>query len=501
MRVIKFFFKLILVLLLIVLSLWGVLLFMFIDGRDPSLIDVKYANLVAAEEFSADMTNTLENPDEDKYYFGLDEMEANSLFYPMVVGKKFSVLKIKGLRIRYLEQGKIRVEMPIKVLLFKSVLRSTFTIVDSGDYLTVQMSDMSVGKLKLKEKFFGKVRSKLKKVFNRTVGNDALSLDLSNMSATIKYSTIFDLLDKNSDSTDYVSLISFLGDFCLNNDLITLNLGNDGKYGFTLDTTNLGYNEASDGDSYEIDYDSVVAKSQALSGHGLSYKNSSAVFGYYTLGYGAISYSDKLKVEELNLDTSETGVKQPEKISIKDVLYAQRPNDIAQALINGTVPFVLSESQLNKTTFAQDFVGMGYAFTDGEKVAYISIESFTIDIKEDNFSLLLVINLNGKRLSFKTDFSCPATDDGTLRASLVSGRMGNKTFSSKYVTKFKSCLSKLVNGLGEWLSATDDGTLVIKLDEAVKSSNGIKELSQHVTVFNAKQTRAMEEKFQIDYTF
>ena len=325
------------------------------------------------------------------------------------------------------------------------------------------IDNLKVGKLNFK-------KSNVVPLIKKYVNSESLihKLDLSGikLSANLETLTIsLDLLDikgklLNSikESKEYGLYETLLGIIFRIDTLINL-CDNSDNLGIDIDLASFCYDDEVDAEiPYKIDFDLVNAKIETLLNNKVIDEIlSSDVATFITMGNRV---EDQIKENIKNIDLSSIGIENKETYlgiivyddkTIEDSFVEQIPNLEDFGSFNG---FKLEEKDWNNLFIQSNSVGQIYSFVREEndllKSSYIGIESMYIDIKNNSYTLYLLISINGKSLVISLDMLAPSSEGLNIISSIDSINLGSNSLKDEEIIKILDFLSIVIED--EWIN-------------------------------------------------
>ncbi len=479
------YMKLLKILLIIIASVIGLVLVAAIalaiavhDTTDNTIPAVREADADLETVIHREAVESLDNaPEKDDITLLLDEYAMNEVLYAVTQELDIPMVEMRGAYAAYGEDGALSVEIPIRAAgIFQTCIKGTLKVTYEENVLTATVEQAKVGKFSCTS---GIIRTFVLNSSNQKKFQKALSdadikgtLDLRNLSVSMTADELSDTVTALTKDDPNTLLYALLCDLCLKSpDMLEFSFGENRLYGVTLHASRLAYDSATDGAlSYPLDLDSARASTLALSENGLTRKNVSSVFHYYTSGYETLGDEDKAKVDALGLTDNGKGVRNVSELTMAQVLLNQS-GGLAASILNHAVTFTVTEHQMNTIFAGLDVIGTGVAFYSDSKVAYLALED--IDIALGNYALdvTVVLNLNGKRICGHVSTDCPDTNRMALDAQITELRLGSEVMNEKRTSLFLQYLDTVLESQN-WISANaETSTLTLDLGAALEGQS------------------------------
>lgn len=439
------------------------------DSADNTIVSVRENNLSTKEVLSREMCISLDSVSSDSdFVFMLDELDMNELLFSFVEPLNKSGVYVSGAYFEYRDSDKLHLEVNGKVGFFSSRLQGTLKVEFVEKNLVFKLIDASLGNLEVINNFIVKSLIRSLKIPNEDSLN--CSIDLDNLTISFSENNVLSIIDSfvNSDSKYLYNLLVHIA--FSNDGIVDFCFGENGKLGFVLHSTNLvneGYV------SYGLNLDSADIKALSLYKESkANLDNLSSVFNYYVLGYDSLSSYDKAIVDELNLSDKENGVKDFTKVKFNDII-ASKIEGISSNKID-----LLTEDDFNLIFASLDMIGTSFAFSDSNKISYISIESLTSDISNNKLVFHLAINLNGFRTYLSVDFIQKSSHDLSMTLGVESIRFGNISLDDNSKNYFIRYLSMVLEN-EDWISFDNNDDLLLNFSF---NSSGLKDVEKTLSL-------------------
>ncbi|MBP5243017.1 MAG: hypothetical protein J6Z36_04935 [Clostridia bacterium] len=463
------------------------------DDSDRTPECVREANLSVEQVVNRAVTQGL-TAETEEIAIQFNEQEMNELLYAVVTEIDLDAVELKGAYVAYTDSG-MEVEIPLSAFGMNTCLKGVLKAEYKDQTFSLQLVNGKVGNFEVTSPVIKSAISllNLSKQVETAIAESGLpfNVNLDTMSVSITADAAVNVLVDAAEDEATGELISLLGELCFKEGLTDFNFGGNGEYGVILGADRLQYDQATDGEishPLQATFTAAAERTEGKLSETVTVENVAAVFNYNVLGYNGLGDEDKAKIDALGYDKTYRGLKPDQTpTTVMDIMLGQRS---AISPISG-VTFTLTDTQLENVLYTMDFLGMGSAFTDGEKVAYIAVESLGMEITDDALTVTLVLNAHGRRLSLVLDATCPPTDNTALQTTVTGVRLGGTQLQQKYI---KSAIAYLDEALEEeeWIYATEGVERGLTLDLG-KVVDGSTELSAALQVFGESNIAMKEE--------
>lgn len=475
------------------------------DTTDHTIPAVKEADLDTETILHREMVTSLDNAGEkDDIALLLDEYAINELLYSIVSRAQIAMVDPVGAYAVCAENGALQVEIPLKLAgIVPTCVKASVKLSYTDQVLCVKVENASVGRLGGTS---GVVRALVLNGGNEKRWQKALreagiccALDLGDLALTMTSAEISETVGNLTKEDPNRLLYVLLSDLCLNSpDMLEFSFGENQRYGITVHADVLSYDPVTDGEiSFPLDLGSAAGSTEALIGSGLTVKNVSPVFHYYTSGYNALRDAEKEAVDALGLSKDNgMGVRTFSPLTIATVL-ADQASDPAASLSNLAPTLIVTERQLNTIFAGLNVIGAGTAFCHGGKIAYISLESIDVTLDDQALRTLAVLNVNGKRLCGYVGTTCPDSERMALDAQINELRLGKKVINEMQTSLFLQYMDSALAS-ENWIRA-DAGTrtLTLDLDAVLRDMNEYSALLQRRSRISMQCRRASQGELQL----
>ena len=453
------------------------------DSTDNTSAEIKGSDITIERFIHREAVKALSAEGDDVNVL-LDERAMNELLYAVVKGLKVPMVDVIGANVKYAENGALAVEIPLKAAGFvPTCIKARVRITYVDRVLSVTIESASVGNFDCTSFFIRTffLNSANGKNWQKELDKAGIkcTLDIDKLTVKMTSAEIIETISKFTENDPNSLLYTLVTDLALNSEqMLGFSFGEDGYYGVRLHSARIKYDQTTDGEiDYPLDLDSASASTAALSDNGLKEKNVSAVFHYYVSGYESLSDGEKKLVDELGLSKTETGVRTVAPSTMADVVASQSASFEA-TLINHDVTVTVTESQMNAILACLDVIGMGTAFVSENKVAYVTLEAVNVELFDNNMKLVVIVNLNGRRLCGYLDADCPESDRLSVAADVNVLRLGKEVMNEFRLKTFLKYLDLLLKK-EEWIyTVPEDGTVYLDMQSTIENSN------RYVTVFS-----------------
>ena len=210
----------------------------------------------------------------------------------------------------------------------------------------------------------------------------------------------------------------------------------DYVFGFSLDLSQLTYNELEDGPMpIGLDFSDIQSKLKTLlDGEIITQDQIELTNRFLLYGYQALSFEEQSTIDTLDFTAIGIASKMayvpliPESTFDITTLFTDQLNQGLMNLNQGEMRIELDASDINELLYSFGLVGMGKAFyyTQGleSRLLYTGVEGVWVSIGEDEIRFHFVYYLSGLRLSLFTSFVNTSTDPLIIEAQLDQLRLG-----------------------------------------------------------------------------
>ena len=465
----KFFKVIIIIFCLLLASVLGVGIYVFASVYDSTnntpheIVENDYSmNYIMNREIFHAVKEVNKN---DSLDLVVNDYVINEVMYTFVKEINISSVEIKGVYCHYNDDNTYTFELPVNAFGINSVVRGKISLNGDKEWVNLVIHNIKLGSFSLTSSFLkGLV---IDKIDTSSIENSLRKqnieskIDLNNMVISISSDSIIDLAKKQIDEQSAGLFNVFLKTAIERGDLIKVLGGDDNQMGVKINTSLFNYEEVRDGSIYyPLDLESV--KELTLSNEHYDASKASVLFNYYACGYDALIDEEKQQIDEMNLDKNYKGIKNPDSLSMADVIKEQSSIDqLAGILLNKSYSLEVSESQFNQLFSTLPMIGSSLVYTFEDDLVYLSVESVDMKIKENYFNIYVVVSLNGKRFVIDAGIESSSKNDSLVVGSLKTLRIGS-------VKVDESCLGDVMKYLKDmitqnWLSV-DENNLTITID-------------------------------------
>lgn len=389
----------------------------------------------------------------------------NEVMYTFVKEINISSVDIKGVYCHYNDNNSYTFEIPVSTYGINSVVRGNISINGDKEWVNLVINSVKLGKFSLTSSFLkGLVIDKIdtSSIENSLKKQDIDSkIDLTNMTISIRSDSLINLAKKQIDEQSAGLFNVFLKTAMERGDLIKVLDGKNNQMGVKINTSLFNYDDTRDGDIYyPLDLEKV--KELTLSNENYDASKAAVLFNYYACGYDVLLDEEKQIIDEMNLDKNYKGVKNPDSLTMLEVIKEQSSIDqLAGILLNKKYSLEIRETQFNQLFSTLPMIGSSIVYTFEDDLVYLSVESVDMKIKENFFNIYVVVSLNGKRFVIDAGFESSSNNDSLVVGTLHTLRIGS-------VKVDESCLEDVMVYLKDmitqnWLSV-DPNNLKITID-------------------------------------
>lgn len=477
----KWLFKIIgLILVVALVGTVGLVIYVgvsVIDNTNNTITSVKDNNYSTDYLLSRELCLALdETKTNNEVSFILDELDMNEMLYSFVAPLNEVANVFSGAYFEYRDDKKLHLELNVDVGVVQTRLQGTLSIEIKDKNIVFSLNDASIGSLEILNNFIAK------SIINSLTIEESLNelditckIDKENLSISFSEDDINNLLKLSLKDDGNFYLYSLIVHLALNNEgLINFFFGEDEKIGFILHTDNLVNSDSQRNGTIEYSLDELENadnKTLIQLDEGVAtLQNISSIMNYYVLGYDALNEFDKVNIDETSLAKDEKGIKTVNTLTMVDAVLNKEPQkDDILNLLDPRFNITLDEHVFNQVFASMNIIGTSFAFTDQEKISYITIESLTADIIENNLILHLCINFNGKRVYLNFDFDLVSGESLKMNLKVNSLEFGNYVLDDKAAELLLKYLDFVMSD-ETWFNVTENG-LLLDFNEIISSGN------------------------------
>lgn len=465
MKLIKFLFKFILFILILICVILGIVIYQVYDNslnepdylKNLETVEIKGNELVSKGIKDSETTNAINLTFEEK------EMNILLKTLSLDLNKKLksSDITIEAMYLDVKDSHDITFISYFDIKGFKTSLKGDFILELKDEVFVMTIDNFTIGKMSFEKNTVSSILTKLasEEDLKSTLEFSGITVntDLSKFEISFNLLDLKELISYSKEDTEdlYHTLMDIF--FRVEN-LITLSDIED-NVGIKIDLTSFSYDESKDTPlPYELDLDSINDKVELLLNNNIfEPEGVNNVATYLVKGY--VNSTEDVKNYIANLDLSSIGIENNElylgiipydPAPIENIFVEQIPELELSYMeeINNFEGFKLDEAGWNNFFAKTNAVGQVYSFVREEenvyKTSYIAIESMYIDIKNDHFALYLVTSINGKRITINFEMDSEATSGLRISSEVSSMRIGNDILFEDEIKKTLTFLSTCI---------------------------------------------------------
>lgn len=491
-KLLKTILKISLFLVLFAICVLGVSIYLITDS---TAIDSKYedsTNNISYEVNSLISKALKDTESTSKLDFTFNEEELSYLLSAITKSFNSSLpkqLNVRGTTVDFNEQGEIKLTLFANYLFFQTTFKATLEINSNQTHLVLKLNKASLGKIQVDGEYITKITSRF--ITNAEINNTLkqngydITLDLSTLTISISKQNLQNIFEEKFSQDKNKELYQSLIDIIFNNQLINLEQTNT-SFGVGIDVSNLSNpNVIENVEPFFYDYPSINSKCETLLNNEIiNEEQTTFMFNYLVYGYEHFKDDENYTFIE-NLDLTSIQISNPKTYNgaltnntfntMSSILLNQLPdiNNILDPALNINI----SSQDLTNILYQTNIAGLAYAFprteSDGnKKISYIVLESIYSKINEEQITLILVLNLNGKKTNIECTLKASSSEGLILKTEVQTMKFGNISLTKE---QDKLLLSFLNNILSEekWFEANTESLTVSLNFTKVFSSNAI----------------------------
>ena len=477
MKIFKFLFKIVGIVLALVLILSVTLVFLLYDANKINTEYDEYSN-----DLNYEITSTLSCAIKDTSTTSiidcsLEEDRVNYLLKALTntLNKELQgKINITSANISINEDNISIITIYIKVFGFPSSIKGNFTLKEENNCIVLQINNANIGKISASKQIMGQIA---KNIISSDDIESALnekgikiSFKVEELKVSINKSdlpSMFDNILKDDPNKDlYSTLISIL----TKNDLVKI-VGTNHEIGVNAYLESLAYNETSFYEQpYSYDYNNIRNKTESLlNANIITYENCGKVFDYLVRGYTKVTKNDEEGQYDFikELDLSSIGINDPTtyegilpsstSTTIKQILENQTPS--LSDLFNTSLDLKIYESDFDNILFGTGVIGISYAFARKEdniyKVSYLYVESLYTHITNNTLEIIITLNINGYSLALKCNAQAKGSNGLSINCDVNSVIFGTISLENTEIKSILSYLSKILQD-ESWINVSAD---------------------------------------------
>lgn len=459
MKILKTFLKVSLFIVLLAVCFVGVSIYLVTDSTP---IDSKYENSTHTISYEVNelISKALKDTEStSKLDFTFTEEELSYLL--SAITKTFNSylpkqLNVRGTTVDFSEQGDVKLCLFANYLFFQTTFRATLEIDSNESFLILKLNNASIGKIEADGNYITKIVSRF--ITNEEINNTLkqngydITLDLANLTISISKQNLQTILEEKFSQDKNKDLYQSLIDIIFNNELIKLEQTNS-TFGVGIDVSNLSNPHLIENvEPFFYDYPSINSKCEKLLNENIiNEEQTTYIFNYLIYGYDYYKDNDNYKfIEELDLNSID--ISNPKKYegvlpnnvlnTMSSILLNQLP-DITN-ILDPALNINISAQDLTNILYQTNIAGLAYTFprteSDGtKKISYIVLESIYSKINEEQITLILVLNLNGKKTNIECNLKTVSSEGLILSTEVQTMKFGNISLSKeqdKFILSF-----------------------------------------------------------------
>ena len=506
MKLFKKLFIVFTVLIVVVLVLFGTLVFLLYDNsiKENAYLDYPYD---MDYEVGSTLACALKDTKEEKIVdASLQEDKINYLLQAITntLNKELKgKVNIQGANIEIGSDNKTKIIIYFKVLGFPSSLKGDFVLKETEDQIYFQVLNAGAGKIKASKSLMGSIAKTF--VDDKTIKDELLkkgiiiNINIKELLVSVDKDKIPEMIEEILKEDPNNQLYSTLAKIVLDNELVKI-ISSDHELGANIYLEKLAYDNLVFYDiPYNFDYNSIKEKTEVLLNTNIiTYSQAGFIFDYLVRGYDKVTKKDEKHkydfIKELNLtsigiysNTTYKGILEIPKKSMTEVIMEQSPS--LSDLFNDSLDFKIYDSDLNNILFNTGVIGISYAFASKENdkyfVSYLYVESLYSKITNDKLEIVITINVNGYSIALKCSASTNGKNDGlTISANVTSVNMGSIYLNDDEISAILTYLNTALAD-EEWI-ACDVNTKSINFNftKIFTSSNTLNEIVKRASKTN-----------------
>lgn len=464
MKLLKKLFKVFIFLIILAISFVGVSIYYMSDSTN---LDPKYTNNTntSSEELNTLLSKSLINTKETgiiDFTFTGDELS----YILTTLTKSFNnhlpkQVKINGTLVEIGNDNNIRLSLYASYLFFQTSIKFDSTITSNENEIIIQMHNASLGKIKASA---NKITSTIEKFISNEKINQKLeesgldiTFNLNDLKIIINKNTIKTIIENKFSSDKNKDLYKTLIDIIFNYDISKLQTENQ-KFGVKIDINKLS-NESviKEVTPFFYNYELIKEKVELLlKNKTITLKQSNYMFNYLLHGYDEYKDDENYSfIKDLNLSSiSITDNEDYEGVfisntnkTISSILQEQVPN--IENLLDPSLNLKISNQNLTNILFETNIAGLSYTFprieSNGDaKLSYVVIESIYSEIKNNQLSLIIVLNLNNKKINLECILDTKSSNGLVLTTEVNEIKFGTIDLDESLQIQFLSFLESIM---------------------------------------------------------
>lgn len=452
-RLFKFIGGLIVTILVICLILVGTLVFCLFDktNKTPDIIvnDESTLEDISNRKIFESLKNT---KTEEKIALDFSDQELNLILYKALKSLNIPGISFEGVSITLEEDNTYDASFSLKASFFPTCIKGKMKLSEDENDLIFSLVNAKIGKIDLTNQLLKKyVFSKIDSTsISNSLNENGLkvTLDFKSLSLKIDKSSLMTFVEKNISSTSLYEVV--LETIISNSSIIEYHLGENNKLGGAINLSSLKYIETRDGNiSYPLNLES--SKEKALNNENINKDNVNALFNYYVSGYNDLDDENKEVIDSLSLSKEEKGIKNHDEIDMTKLISEQLSlSNLSGALASKSLQIEVTENDFNQLLSTQKIIGKSYALYYENDLAYISLDSINIDIKENTADIHVICSLNGCLISINLFLQFDENTASYIDGKLTSISIGNIKVEDKYIPTILEYLQSAINE--SWIS-------------------------------------------------
>lgn len=469
MKLIKFLFKIILVVVVLVGVSVGVVFYQLNDNTFEEPEYLKNVEPLKLEMNSLVSKGIKDSEESGKMTISLDEKEISILLKTLSndLNKqlKESKITIETMYVDIIHSNDIKFICFLDFSGFKTSLTGEFLLNLNNNNFEITIDNIKLGKMNFQKSMITSLINYIIKDENLQkelkLAGINIDLDLKTISMKLDLLEVKDLLIESLKDTVEYDLYQTILDVVFRVDNLISLCSLENELGIDLNINDFSFNENQDiKNPYVIDFASVNTKIETLLNNNVIEENlASSVATYLVKGY--INSPDNIKEEIKDVDLSSIGISNKELYfgiinynsnEIKDIFIEQAVdfNMLNPLSFEG---FKLSEEAWNNYFAQEEAVGKFFSFIRKEnnqyKSSYLAIDGLYIDIKDDHLAFYLLVSINGKKLTINFELDAKGSQGLKISSIVESMRFGNDLLLDEEI---KSVLKYLDNTIkDEWI--------------------------------------------------